>query len=332
MSPRPRNAFVSLGMFIIDTIITPTGETLTDIIGGAGTFAAIAARMFTSPLETGFIVDYGSDTPDFVENTINSFQFAAEIRRDHTRKCTRGLNTYVDGVRMFEYLTPKIRITGGQLPPAFLASASFHLICGPQRCLEIVEELNALRRASGSSEELITVWEPVPDSCIPEDRALFEQAAKVVDVLSPNRDEAAGILDYGALPKDDNLVERMAKELIKAGARTVIIRCAENGAYLADATTTGWFPAYYQDSSFVVDATGGGNAFCGAIAVSLGQRLTIREAISRAAVAAAVAISQIGVPELVTLEDDSELWNGKEAHEMVLEYQKSISSYDRTVR
>lgn len=320
----PSVIFVSLGMFIIDTIITASGETLDNIIGGAGTFAAIGARICTLPLETGFIVDYGKDTPDQVEQTIDSFTFTTDVRRDQDRHCTRGLNTYVNGMRMFEYLTPKIRITADQLSPKFLASSSFHLICGPQRCLELVDQLRSLRAAQGLSKDFVTVWEPVPDACISRDRALFAQSIRVVTVLSPNSSEAAGILGYEGDFQERTAIERMASGLLDSGARTVIIRCAEQGAYLANEATHGWYPAYYQDPTSVVDPTGGGNAFCGAITAALARKKTFEDAMCYAAVAAALAISQIGLPEVIT-RDGCELWNGRQISDMLTQYRKRIS-------
>lgn len=321
----PPILFVSLGMFIIDTIITHEGTTLDDIIGGAGTFAAVGSRLFTAPRQTGFIVDYGSDTPSEVEAKMESFGFNADVRRNEKRKCTRGLNTYRGDVRLFEYLTPKIRITGDQLSPAFLRSASFHLICGPERCLELVSQLGQLRSEIGCTAEMVTVWEPVPDACVSKDRKLFDEAMKVVSILSPNKSEAAGILDCRDQLSQPGIVEQMTDELISSGAKTVIIRCSEKGAFLGSPTETAWFPAFYQDQTQVIDPTGGGNAFCGAIAVSLAQQTTISAAMIRATVAAAVAISQIGVPELTRDLAGRELWNGRRIEDMMNEYRGRLA-------
>ncbi|UZP34577.1 hypothetical protein NXS19_002393 [Fusarium pseudograminearum] len=59
--------FVTMGMFIIDDIdFIPPTEPVKDILGGAGTYSALGARLLSPPPKStsvGWIVDQGSDFP-----------------------------------------------------------------------------------------------------------------------------------------------------------------------------------------------------------------------------------------------------------------------------
>lgn len=338
MSHDPPLLFVSLGMFIIDTIVDAKGVTMDDIVGGAGTYAALGSRIFAQEGETGFIVDYGDDVPSLVESTIDSLGLCLLVRRDGGRRCTRGLNTYRGHTRHFEYLTPKIRITADQLPPHFLRSKSFHLICSPQRCISLVEELRHLRNNGGGGGEggvgkrvegPLIMWEPVPDACTPENKADFAKAVKCVDIVSPNLDECAALfgqsVDGPRGNQADSVVEELAKLVRGMGVGTVIIRCSARGSYIASESQAAWFPASLTNQDKVVDATGAGNTFCGSYVTALAQGLEIEEAMCRATVAAGLSIQQIGLPVLSTDLHGKDLWNGQDASALLDAYRRRIA-------
>jgi sugar/nucleoside kinase (ribokinase family) len=80
-----------------------------------------------------------------------------------------------------------------------------------------------------------------------------------------------------------------------------------------------WIPAYHQDSSKVVDPTGGGNTFLGGLGVALGRGESLEEAVAWGAVAASFAIEQVGVPEMTVNDKDEELWNGQKVLDRLAE-------------
>ena len=100
----------------------------------------------------------------------------------------------------------------------------------------------------------------------------------------------------------------------------LIVRAGDQGCYVKSHTEQRWLPAYYAPQNKVgindctpkvVDTTGAGNAFLGALAVSLlaGSNDTIFAACA-GNVAASFVVEQVGVPTLSSSVDGAELWNG----------------------
>ncbi|RYP41627.1 hypothetical protein DL769_011548 [Monosporascus sp. CRB-8-3] len=245
--------FVTLGMFIIDEIehLPPTPP-VKDIVGGAGTYSALGARLFSAPplsRSVGWIVDKGSDFPPALEELIATWETSVLMRPTPERLTTRGWNGYDEHQhRAFRYVTPKKRLTAEDLTPALLASRSFHLICSPTRCRELVTEIKARRHAlcnsDGSSPNLprpIFIWEPVPDLCTPDELLNCTNTLPLVDVCSPNHAELAGFVgDSGLDPETGEIstraVERACEQLLGSmplQSFALVVRAGEKGCYLA---------------------------------------------------------------------------------------------------
>jgi len=88
--------FVSLGMFIIDHIYYPVPRApVTDIIGGAGSYAVLGARILKgSGHGIGWTVHIGSDFPKIIRKEIASWGTDCNFVDTPERLTTRGLNVY----------------------------------------------------------------------------------------------------------------------------------------------------------------------------------------------------------------------------------------------
>lgn len=78
---------------------TPPTPPVRDILGGAGSYAALGARLFAPPPRSkavAWIVDCGSDFPPALRETIASWETGALIRETPHRLTTRGWNGYGD--------------------------------------------------------------------------------------------------------------------------------------------------------------------------------------------------------------------------------------------
>jgi ribokinase len=116
---------------------------------------------------------------------------------------------------------------------------------------------------------------------------LCPSALSVCDPLIVNEHEAATMLGSNA----GSSFEELAHGLIQRGARSVVITLGGAGALIADLTGTETVPAYSVD---VVDTTGAGDAFVGAVATELSRGVCLREAVRFATAMAALAVQAKG--------------------------------------
>ena len=111
-----------------------------------------------------------------------------------------------------------------------------------------------------------TIYEPIPDRCVPEELPALRVILPKVDILSPNAAEALTIL---SMPVDNVtrvMVEDACSQFLgmgvgKEGKGAVIIRSGELGAYVKQVGKEGlWVDAYWGGDrpEKVVDVTGKG--------------------------------------------------------------------------
>ncbi|KAF8708180.1 pfkB family carbohydrate kinase, partial [Rhizoctonia solani] len=361
--------FVSLGLFILDEFefldatgeptgkILPTqvssifhsklraretnvGRTITQV-GGGGTYAAVGARIWLPASEIGQIVDRGFDFPAAVQRELDHYGPDMWHFRDQSEnKTTRAVNRYTGELRDFEYLTPRIRLTPKDLAGTPLESPrQIHFVCSPTRAYQIMQDADTY---GVKDWKPFVIYEPIPFRCVPEELPALRQILHRVDILSPNAEEALGLLSIDkAGAYDYSVIEYAAARLLSFGVGKdasghVIIRCGAMGAYAAKregGIVRGWWtPAYWgpEDKGAVVDVTGkinhfghdgtptgtfvpgAGNAFLGGL--SAGLSLTnrdVREAILYATVSAGYTIQQLGLPRVEYKDSGTvELWNG----------------------
>lgn len=244
----------------------------------------------------------------------------------------------------FEYQTPKKRLTADDLTPLLLQAKSFHLICSPLRCVQLIDEIRNKRRAlNPPSTDAVFIWEPVPDLCIPEEQENCMRALRHVDVVSPNHSELVSFFGRTAFRAngelDRGMIEDYADRFATSGVKAVVVRAGKDGCYVRTSkrddgledTTHEWLPAYHTATSGrVVDPTGGGNAFLGGLAVGivrLGQskinHSVVKAAALWATVSASFAIEQVGMPTL-TRNGRDELWNGETCSARLDELERMI--------
>lgn len=249
-------------------------------------------------------------------------------------------------------------------------SRTFHMVCSSARCASIVQRIlerreELLRRgyvpsSSAAAARPLFIWEPVPDLCTPEEQERFFAAIRVVDVVSPNELELGMMFGRPGWEEKNEDDRELVRKIIKAGIGpdgngTLVIRAGKDGSYAYSRDRGLWLPAYHQPDPSnpppVVDPTGGGNCFLGALAegmISQGRALVeviesvlaqsrswknciqswgnngqIPLALICATVAAGFVVEQIGVPK-ISEKDGKELWNGSEFTERVRVYTQRL--------
>ena len=120
----------------------------------------------------------------------------------------------------------------------------------------------------------------------------FEVPRQLLERLDPlvvNEHEAAFLLGSEVEGVEGALAA--APELLSLGPRSAVITVGEAGAVFADDTSTDRLPAPKVD---VVDTTGAGDAFVGALAARLSCDATLEEAVAYAVRAGAAAVTKEG--------------------------------------
>lgn len=247
----------------------------------------------------------------------------------------------------FKYLTPKMRLDHDSLPKRFVRAESFHLICSAERCLKLVAGISGRWERSDGLPEFMAgrpsfVWEPVPDICIPSEVDNFQKAIREVDIVSPNLEEllamfphrtkleaVAEVLGWGIGPDSRGVL------VIREGKDGCSAFCGEQSIHLR-----AFHLADRPAPSKVVDPTGAGNAFTGALALALQREDLLRRVTSRlgcgfgdlsiliaalvyATVAASFVIEQYGTP----VYEGNEMWNGESLEKRVDAYMAREKTY-----
>ncbi|KAK5074757.1 Double-stranded RNA-containing particles stability [Lithohypha guttulata] len=339
MATKPAS-FVTFGMFIVDEIewLPPsTKERKTNLIGGAGTYAVLGAKLASSPCQIiskniSWIVDVGSDFPSVIRNNIDEWNTDCNYRVDDTRLTTRAWNGYGENeLRSFKYITPKKRLEVQDLSSRQLLSKSFHM--------------SSREKINLPAQMPVIVWEPIPDLCLPDQLATLQSAMQGCTIVSPNHEELKTFFNADVANNEEPalLVKRLMgwKQTHESPSTltTPIVREGANGstAYFhhrhTDTISSVHLPAYHTSEmqSLVIDPTGGGNTYLGALAIAMtdalqsqptyalikkniGTASTVATAMIYATVAASFVIEQHGVPNLDRTKVFTEIfeyWNGQ---------------------
>lgn len=170
---------------------------------------------------------------------------------------------------------------------------------------EIPEHVN-LAVATAASKAGIPIVQDVGGA----DRPISKEILKLVDFLAPNESELQRLTNMPTSTEEQVLAA--ARELIKRGARNVLVTLAERGSLLVSKNANnkkGDVTVLKQEAlaipgGVVVDGTAAGDAFRAGFAVGLVHKWPLTQCMQLAAAAGAVAVSKMGaVPSLPTLEE-----------------------------
>ncbi|KAJ5272305.1 hypothetical protein N7478_007430 [Penicillium angulare] len=373
--------FASFGLVVLDEIRFPGRAPLTNILGGSGAYATLGALLFLpSPKSrrVAWRIHTGNDFPESIEELLQSWDITLHIDEKLERLSARGLLEYKDTTfgrkdsllepwnttfatlnerrsllkhstaKTFQYTTPILVVDELSIgETALLKSNVYHYLASPQDIKIRVTNLLALRHKAGILDRPLIIWEPAPLSCSPDNLQACFDAARYVDVLSPNHLELLRL--FSRAEQTDltiTKIEELATKLVDNGVGPdnrgiVLIRAGEKGCLVqARYLPATWLPPFYRDEleagskelsvSKVVDPTGAGNAFLGGYAVGYLRTNDALRAACYGAVAASIALEQIGMPERVE-KGDTELWNGVSVEARLQEYM-SRKDVERSTR
>ncbi len=131
---------------------------------------------------------------------------------------------------------------------------------------------------------VITVLNPAPATMLPDD------LLSLVDILTPNEHEAAALTDLPVGSLDE--ARFAADALLARGVGTVAMTLGADGALLHNAQGSDLVPAH--NAGTVVDTTGAGDAFNGALAHALASGRDLKTAVELGCIVAGLSVTRPG--------------------------------------
>jgi len=180
----------------------------------------------------------------------------------------------------------------GELSPADVERAEGALAEADILLVQLEVPLAAVRRAIELARRhgVRVILNPAPAAPLPAD--LLGQ----IDLLTPNRHEAALLAGLPVEQPED--AQRAARLILAGGVGAIAMTLGKEGALIAEGDLLAQIPAYPVQP---VDTTGAGDAFNGALAVAWARGASLRQAVSYASAAAALATTVMGAqPSLPT--------------------------------
>jgi len=334
----------SFGLAVIDEIHFGHGRVVTGVLGGSGSFFTAGARILCGDEDANNVawrVHAGEDFPSDVEAGLSEWQIDLCIQKLEGHKSTRGLLMYADGTfgrklvlavpdtdlrrvaKTFRYTTPVLQVTPTDLHGSrALTAQAFHFLATPldmQRYAGELRDLITSQTDKPDRDEPLIIWEPAPPSCLPENLSACFEAARSVDVFSPNHIELLRLFGLEAEMHDKRVLESLATAFLQSGIGRkgdglAVIRAGEHGSLtMKRGSPPCWQTPFYNgdphDTRKIVGTTGAGNAFLGGLAVGLVRKGSVPEASRFGAVAASFMLEQVGLPKL-GFGELTEVWNG----------------------
>jgi sugar/nucleoside kinase (ribokinase family) len=274
--------FIAIGSIIIDDIVLPDGRTFMGTLGGGMTHAAMGMKVWADQVR--LISTIGNDFPEDQQVKISElFDIQGVLHRDWTN--TRAWQLFEeDGQRTEVFRTPIDRLFDStprpdEVPLELLTAEGVYLQAGTAE--EFYPWVERLRKAGCK----FILWEPWELFTKPENWAIYQDMAELVDAVSPNLEEARTLTG-----------KREPYELVRClleSAPVVALRMGAKGSLVAQKDGP-----VYQVSIVpvpkIVDVTGAGNAYCGGLVVGLATMDNLVEAARYAAVSASLALGQFG--------------------------------------
>ena len=279
-----------VGSIALDHIKTPSSDH-PDLLGGSASYASVAASFFASVRMSGIV---GEDFPQAhwellekrgidlagVERAVGkTFAWHGEYEQNMNNRRTLSVE-----LNVFEHFKPSLPAEWKKSPIVLLANIA------PSLQLHVLDQLQSPDFVIADTMDL---WIEIA-------QADLRQLMKRVDLLILNDSEAR------QLTLQDNVV-KAGRALLEMGPRYVVVKKGEHGAQLFGRDLFFSLPAYPLES--VLDPTGAGDCFAGALAGYLAQRGgvpdagSLKEALLRGTVVASFNVEEFSLRRIAPLQE-----------------------------
>jgi sugar/nucleoside kinase (ribokinase family) len=270
-------SLVVLGTVALDHVKTPSGIKK-DMLGGSAAHFSMSARLFT---DVHLIAVVGGDFPDkhlqFLKRKgINltslkigrgkTFRWRGEYQKNDFNTAL----TLATDLGVLEKYVPEIHATQRNLPNVFLANFD------PDMQLKLLSHMKSPQLIGLDSMNL---WIDIKKKSL-------RKLMKRVDLFVANEGEAK------ALTEETNMI-KAAKRLRQMGPKLVVVKKGEHGVIFYSDKFLFAFPAYPVEH--VIDPTGAGDTFAGALMGYLSKVRKVDEKNLRKALLYATTIASFNV-------------------------------------
>jgi ribokinase len=152
--------------------------------------------------------------------------------------------------------------------------------------LEVSIELSLEVAREARAQGVSVMLDPGPVRPVPA------ELLSLCDVITPNETEAQALVDFPVNGPES--AAKAAEVLLEMGVGTAVVKLGSQGAYFANQTSRGMVLPFQVDA---VDSVAAGDAFNGALAVSLAEGKSLEEAVIIACAAGALAVTSTGAQD-----------------------------------
>jgi ribokinase len=278
---------------------TVTGESFQTISGGKGANQAVAAARLGA--RVAMIGRVGDDSFGV---TLRQNLVADDIdtsRVFDTPGCSSGVALIgveasgANAITVVSAANGRLTVADVETCGATIAAANA-LIVQLETPLETVAA--AIRIAK--SHSVLTVLDPAPAPDVPLPNDLMS-----VDIISPNQSEARTLT--GILVEDWQSAQAAARELQRRGAKDVVLKMGDLGAFVLSREGVGEQVAAFKAD--VVDTTAAGDAFTAAMAVARCRGQSLVQSARYGCQAGTFACTRFGAQPAMPTRDELENWS-----------------------
>lgn len=263
-----------IGTVAFDTVETPHG-TAERALGGSGTYAAFAASFFSSPRLIGVV---GEDFPQAHLDLLSSRGVDTGGVERAAGKTFFWHGKYDEDVNQRETLVTELNVLETFKPaiPAGWEDTKYLFLANIDPALQL-EVLDMLPETAFTIADTMNLWIDIAAGTL-------EKVLARVDAVLLNDSEARQLCGT------NNLI-KAAKDVLKRGPKTVIIKKGEHGVLVFDSEGIFALPAYPLEE--VKDPTGAGDSFAGGFIGSLSGAGRLDAGAMRRALAAGTATASL---------------------------------------
>ena len=163
--------------------------------------------------------------------------------------------------------------------------------------LETPKDVTFYALKEAKNQNCITILNPAPSSEIPDDYFQY------FDFFTPNETEASFYFNKPVKNEDDCKIA--GKFFLEKGVKNILITLGEKGCYFKNIDEEFLMPASKLNKP-VVDTTGAGDAFNGALSVALSQNKTYKQSIEFANLVAGISVTKEGAANSMPIKKEIE--------------------------